>query len=118
MFETVECKCQLLNERHGLLFYQRFNEMAYYFLTNTGHSRDRSKGIEEMKQNVITSFKNSDEAIVFVDEIHLRYNRYRRDKLAILLSVIKKDSAFTNQALSICIREKVFNLVPMIFEMS
>jgi transposase len=78
-------------------------------IKNRNHSRDRSKGIEDMKQSVINSFKNLDEANLFVEEIHLRYNRYRRDQFSVLLSVIRKDATLINRALSVCIREKLFS---------
>jgi transposase len=78
-------------------------------IKNRNHSRDRSKGIEEMKQTIISNFEKQDEAKVFVEGVCQRYNRYRRDQLAILLSVIKKDASLINQSLSICIREKLFS---------
>ncbi|MGO4890686.1 transposase, partial [Anaerobacillus sp. MEB173] len=78
-------------------------------IKNHNHGRDRSKGIEELKQNVISSFENQGDANTFVDEICQRYNRYRRDQLTLIFSVIKRDSALINQALSICIREKLFS---------
>jgi histidyl-tRNA synthetase len=78
-------------------------------IKNRSHSRDRSKGIEDMKQHVINIFENPNEANLFVEEVHLRYNRYRRDQFSILLSVIRKNSALINQALSICMREKLYS---------
>jgi transposase len=78
-------------------------------IKNRNHSRDRSLGIEEMKNSVITCFDNQDDATAFVDEICKKYHRYRRDQLTILLTLIKKDSALINQALSICIKEKLFS---------
>jgi transposase len=78
-------------------------------IKSRSHSRDRSKGIEETKQTVITRFENRDDAKTYVDEICLRYNRYRRDQLAILLAVVKEDSELINQALSICMKEKLFS---------
>ncbi|MFT8323456.1 MAG: hypothetical protein ABF649_21580 [Bacillus sp. (in: firmicutes)] len=78
-------------------------------IKNRSHSRDRSKGINEMKQTILTHFEKQKDANVFLDEVCLKYNRYRRDQLAILLSVIKKDAAFIHQALSICVKEKLFS---------
>jgi transposase len=101
----------VIRKQHGgepIAEHQICNEKGK-LIKNRSHSRDRSKGIEDMKQNVINSFEKTDEANLFVEEIHLRYNRYRRDQFSILLSVIKKDSTLINHALSICIREKLFS---------
>jgi len=78
-------------------------------IKNRNHSRDRSIGIEEMKNTVINSFENQDDAATFVDEICKKYHRYRRDQLAILLNLIKNNSALIDQALSVCIKEKLFS---------
>lgn len=101
----------IIRKQHGgelIAEHQICNEKGK-LVKSRSHSRDRSKGIEDMKQNVINSFECFDEASLFVEEIHLRYNRYRRDQFSILLSVIRKESNLINQALSICIREKLFS---------
>lgn len=78
-------------------------------IKNRNHSRDRSKDTEEMKINVLRSFDDQENASLFVDEICQRYKRYRRDQLEILLSVIKSDTNFIHQALSICTKEQLFS---------
>ncbi|MGO5014861.1 IS21 family transposase [Niallia sp. Sow4_A1] len=78
-------------------------------IKNRNHSRDRSKGIEEIKQSVISSFEKQEDARAYIDEICQIYTRYRRDQLAILLSVIKSDPEWINQALQKCIYEKLYS---------
>lgn len=78
-------------------------------IKNRNHSRDRSKGIEEIKQSVISNFEKQEDARAYIDEICEIYTRYRRDQLAILLSVIKNDPEWINQALQKCIYEKLYS---------
>lgn len=73
------------------------------------HTRDRSKGIEEFKQRVISSFEEQETARAYVNEICLRYTRYRRDQLTILQTVIKNDLEWINQALQKCLSEKLYS---------
>lgn len=78
-------------------------------IKNRNHTRDRSKGIEELKQSVISSFENREAATIYVNEICQLYNRYRRDQLAILLSVIKSEPQWINQTLEKCIDENLYS---------
>ncbi|PUB01651.1 IS21 family transposase [Paenisporosarcina sp. OV554] len=78
-------------------------------IKNRNHSRDRSKGIEEFKQRVISSFEEQEAAMTYVDEICLKYTRYRRDQLAILETVIKNNPEWINQTLQKCLIEKLYS---------
>ena len=42
-------------------------------IQNRNHTRDRSKGIEELKKNVISHFEEQEDALTYVDEICLKY---------------------------------------------
>lgn len=46
---------------------------------------------------------------MYLDEICLKYARYRRDQLAILQSVIKDDPEWIDQALQKCIQENLYS---------
>ena len=61
-------------------------------IKNRNHTRDRSKGIEELKRNVISHFEEKEAICAYLDEICLKYARYRRDQLGILQTVIKERS--------------------------
>jgi len=78
-------------------------------IKNRNHTRDRSKGIEELKRSVISHFKDQEAAHMYVNEICLKYARYRRDQLAILKMVMKEDSEWINLALQKCIDEKLYS---------
>ena len=78
-------------------------------IQNRSHTRDRSKGIEELKNIVISHFEKQEDALVYVDEICLKYVRYRRDQLTILHRVIKDEAAWIDPALQKCIREKLYS---------
>jgi len=78
-------------------------------IKNRSHTRDRSKGIEELKQSVISSFEKQEEAMKYVNEICQIYNRYRRDQLSILLSVIKSEPQWISQALQKCMDENLYS---------
>lgn len=78
-------------------------------IKNRNHSRDRSKGIEEVKQSVISCFEKQEDASSYINEICKIYTRYRRDQLAIFQSVIKKDPEWINPALQKCMKEKLYS---------
>lgn len=77
-------------------------------IKNRNHSRDRSKTINQLKQNVLKLFtheKSSD----FIEEICRRYGRYRRDQLLLLQKVAIEYSEWTNQAIEKCLQEKLYS---------
>lgn len=78
-------------------------------IKNRSHSSDRSQGIEELKGNVISYFEEKEAISMYLDEICLKYVRYRRDQLAILQTVIKNDPVWIDQALQKCISEKLYS---------
>jgi transposase len=78
-------------------------------IKNRNHTRDRSKGIEELKRNVISHFEEKEAICAYLDEICLKYARYRRDQLGILQTVIKNEPEWIDQALQKCISEKLYS---------
>lgn len=78
-------------------------------IQNRSHTRDRSKGIEELRKSVISHFEEQEDALMYVDEICLKYVRYRRDQLTILQRAIKEGAAWIDLALQKCIREKLYS---------
>ncbi|WP_156890012.1 IS21 family transposase [Planococcus lenghuensis] len=78
-------------------------------IRNRNHTRDRSKGIESAKKEVIYSFTDSESAAVYVDELCQRYPRYRRDQLAILQKAILEESEWVDEALRKCVAEQLYS---------
>ena len=78
-------------------------------IQNRNHTRDRSKGIEELKKSVISHFEEQEDALIYVDEICMKYARYRRDQLTILQRVIKEEAEWIDPALQKCMREKLYS---------
>ncbi|WP_338655208.1 hypothetical protein V6B14_03565 [Sporosarcina psychrophila] len=78
-------------------------------IQNRNHTRDRSKGIEELKKTVISYFEEQEDALMYVDEICMKYVRYRRDQLIILQKVIKEEPEWIDSALQKCMREKLYS---------
>ncbi|MCM3246790.1 IS21 family transposase, partial [Cytobacillus oceanisediminis] len=78
-------------------------------IQNRHHTRDRSKGLKEFKQRLISNFEDQVQATAYLDEISLRYPRYRRDQFAIINKVIQQYPALIDTILSKCMTEKLYN---------
>jgi len=78
-------------------------------IQNRNHLRDRSKNIEELKTQVLTHFSVTVQAKEYLKEICVRYPRYRRDQLLILLKIAEEHPTFLNAALTKCIEEKLYS---------
>ncbi|WP_371017948.1 IS21 family transposase [Pseudalkalibacillus sp. JSM 102089] len=78
-------------------------------IQNRNHIRDRSKGIEEFKQRLISFFEDQNQAAVYFDEISQRYRRYRRDQFAIIHRVIQRYPSFIDSAISKCMTDRLFS---------
>lgn len=78
-------------------------------IKNRDHSRDRSKGIAAYIETVKELFSNKEEINVFLEEIKKRYPRYMRDQLQITQQVTKAYSSFSDQALTTCVKEKLWS---------
>lgn len=78
-------------------------------IQNRSHTRDRSKGIDELKQRLISSFTDQRQAAVYLDEISKRYPRYRRDHFSIIQEVIQKYSASIDAVMTRCSTERLYS---------
>ena len=78
-------------------------------IQNRHHIRDRSKGIEELKQRLVSHFEDQDQAAAYLDEISQRYPRYRRDQFAIISKVIQQYPLLIDTVLTKCRVEKLYN---------
>jgi len=78
-------------------------------IQNRHHTRDRSKGVEELKQRLISYFENQTQASAYLDEISQRYPRYRRDQFAIIYKVIQQYPALIDTVMTKCMTEKLYN---------
>ena len=78
-------------------------------IQNRHHIRDRSKGIEELKQRLISHFENQTQAAAYLDEISQRYPRYRRDQFAVIYKVTQQYPLLIDTVLTKCRREKLYN---------
>ncbi|WP_034682175.1 Mu transposase domain-containing protein, partial [Caldalkalibacillus mannanilyticus] len=78
-------------------------------IQNRHHTRERSKGVEELKQRIISYFENQTQAAAYLDEISQRYPRYRRDQFAIIYKVIQQYPALINTVMTKCMTEKLYN---------
>ncbi|QHT48590.1 IS21 family transposase [Bacillus sp. SB49] len=78
-------------------------------IQNRNHTRDRSKGVEEFKQRLVSFFENQTQAATYFDEISQRYPRYRRDQFAIIHQVIQQYPTVIGKVLAKCMREKLFS---------
>ena len=78
-------------------------------IQNRHHTRDRSKGVEELKHRLISYFGNQTQAAAYLDEISQIYPRYRRDQFAIIYKVIQQYPALIDTVMTKCMTEKLYN---------
>ncbi|MGD7007311.1 IS21 family transposase [Metabacillus sp. 84] len=78
-------------------------------IQNRSHTRDRSKGINELKQGLISYFTDQRQAGVYLDEISKRYPRYRREHFSIIHEVIQKYSASIDAVMTKCMTEGLYS---------
>ena len=78
-------------------------------IQNRHHTRDRSKGVEELKQRLISHFEDQVQAAAYLEEISQRYPRYRRDQFMIIYKVIQQYPDLIDTVLTKCTTEKLYN---------
>jgi hypothetical protein len=78
-------------------------------IQNRHHTRDRSKGVEELKQRLISHFEGQVQAAAYLDEISQRYPRYRRDQFTIIYKVIQQYPDLIDIVLTKCTTEMLHN---------
>lgn len=78
-------------------------------IQNRHHIRDRSQGLEELEQQLISWFQHPSKAAAYLEEIRQRYPRYRRDQLAIMERVVQQYPASIDAVLARCMAEKLYS---------
>ncbi|MEM5018699.1 IS21 family transposase [Metabacillus indicus] len=78
-------------------------------IQNRHHTRDRSKGIQEIKQRLISHFEDSTQAAAYFDKISQKYPRYLRDQFAIIHKVIQQYPTVIDDSMTKCMTEKLYN---------
>src|SRR5699024_342852 len=77
-------------------------------IKNRNHSRDRSKTINQLKQNVLILFTHN-KSNEFIEEICQRYGRYRRDQLQLLYKIALEYPKWINEAVEKCIKNQLYS---------
>ncbi|WP_156847971.1 IS21 family transposase [Marinococcus halotolerans] len=78
-------------------------------IQNRHHIRDRSQGLGELEQQLVSRFQHPPKAAAYLEEIRQRYPRYRRDQLAIMDRVVQQYPAFIDAALARCMAENLYS---------
>ena len=98
------------------------NEIARYkvfsgkgkLMGNNNFKRDFSSGIEQLLNEVSSSFKDPEQAINYLQQVRSENPRYIRDQLLCIRKMIQSyDMVLMNQALDICIQHKILKATDM-----
>lgn len=87
----------------------RVSKESGKLIQSRDHLRDRSKGIEELKQQVLTYFEDREAASDYLGELSKRYPRYRRDQFNIIRDVATMYPNHLTMALEKCSQESLFS---------
>ncbi len=87
----------------------RVSKESGKLIQSRDHLRDRSKGIEELKQQVLTYFEDREAASDYLDELSKCYPRYRRDQFNIIRNVATMYPNHLTMALEKCSQESLFS---------
>jgi len=75
---------------------------------NNDHFRDKSAGLDKLRQSVVDCFTDSGAANAFLDTIYQQRGRYFRDQLQLIKEAIQKHQGQSaDQALSFCLDKKL-----------
>lgn len=77
-------------------------------IKDRGHSRERSKSLESLKQEVIDLLSDK-RAADFIQRIDEEYGRYRRDQYIILKKAAQQHPKWIHLALEKCVDENLFS---------
>lgn len=77
-------------------------------IKNRNHSRERSKSIDLLKQEVITLLAH-DKAVSFIERISKDYARYRRDQFTLIKKTALENKEWIHLALEKCIDEGLYS---------
>lgn len=73
------------------------------------HLRDRSHGIDELKQHLTGHFTDEEKATHYLEELCKKFPRYKREQLAIIENVIHDYGPQLDQSLEKCTQEKLYS---------
>jgi len=73
------------------------------------HLRNRSHGIDELKQQLVTHFTDEVETTHYLEELCKKIPRYKRDQLSIIGDVIHDYGPQLDQSLEKCTQEKLYS---------
>ena len=73
------------------------------------HKRDRSEKIAKLKETILSQVSHDASVSAFMEHICERYPRYRRDQLLILKEALQVESVIWQEALRLCLKEKLFS---------
>jgi transposase len=123
-YQGGETRVQIdLTEDNSIIIYNADkNEIARHkvfsgkgkLIGNRNFKRDFSSGIEELLNEVSSSFKDPEMAINYLQQVRSENPRYIRDQLLLVRKMIQSnDMAIMNQALDICIHHKILRATDM-----
>jgi len=75
----------------------------------THHKRDKSKKIQQLREEILSHVAYDDSAVVFLKEISERYPRYQRDQLLVIKKALATETKVWQQAFTLCLKEKLFS---------
>lgn len=73
------------------------------------HLKDRSHGIDELKQQLVGDFTDEEKATHYLEELCKKFPRYKPDQLAIIQYVIHDYGAQLDQSLEKCTQENLYS---------
>ncbi|GAA0496883.1 IS21 family transposase [Salinibacillus aidingensis] len=108
---TEDGRLQIREEKDGpLLAEHKLCENKGELIQDTQHRRDRTKGIASYITTISQEFRNTDKALLYLQEVHQRYPRYIRDQLEIISHAAKSVSSDIRQeALDECVKRSLYS---------
>lgn len=77
-------------------------------IKNRNHSRERSKSLDILKQELITLLAHT-KAIDYIEKISTEYGRYRRDQFTLIKKVAQENAEWVDLALTKCLEENLYS---------
>jgi Integrase core domain len=77
-------------------------------IKNRNHSRERSKSLDLLKQEVISLLAH-DQAACYIEKISNEYGRYRRDQYTLIKKVAQDNTGWIQPALEKCMEENLYS---------
>lgn len=103
-------KLDVYDLNKGLLATHAISALKGRYISNSDHRRDKSKNLEQRKQEAIARLGHSEKACEFIEGIARSKPRYFNDNLRTLLSRLKDpQKAALDKALDYCLSNQLFN---------